>query len=275
MRCRPVSDAPRRHIGSDRRDNWADGSPAEGFMHFGDIDHFVENLIADQLAHVNFAAAFGFIGAGFYVITYYMRTMVPLRVIGIIANLFFLAYGYFYPSYPTFLLYLGILPINVVRLLEMRRLIQKVKESTRTDLSMDWLKPFMKKRTYKKGAVLFRKGDRAYEMYYVVAGQFLVTEIGVTIPAGQVFGELGFLAPENRRTSSVECVETGAVLTITYDKVQELYFQNPTFGFYFLRLTTERLLQNIMRLEASLAKREASAAQPEQQLESAKQVKQA
>ena len=48
----------------------------------------------------------------------------------------------------------------------------------------------------------------------------------------------------------------GVVLTITYDKVQELYFQNPTFGFYFLRLTTERLLQNITRLETMLAQRE-------------------
>jgi len=39
------------------------------------------------------------------------------------------------------------------------------------------------------------------------------------------------------------------VLTITYDKLLELYFQNPEFGYYFLRLTTERLMQNIARLE--------------------------
>jgi Cyclic nucleotide-binding domain len=226
----------------------------------GGLYHWLYDLVSGELARVNFAAIFGFIGAGFYVVTYYMKTMVPLRVIGIIANLFFLAYGYFYPSYPTFLLYLGILPINCLRLIEMRRLIQQVRESSRTDLGMDWLKPFMKKRTYKKGDVLFRKGDRAHEMFYVVTGKFLVSEIGVIIPPGQVFGELGFLAPGNRRTSSIECVETGGVLTITYDKVQELYFQNPTFGFYFLRLTTERLLQNITRLEGLLAEREVLAA---------------
>jgi hypothetical protein len=39
------------------------------------------------------------------------------------------------------------------------------------------------------------------------------------------------------------------VLTINYDKVRELYFQNPEFGFYFLRLTSERLMQNVARLE--------------------------
>src|SRR6266567_1533093 len=197
--------------------------------------------------------------AELYRMGYDMKTMVPLRIVGIIGNLFFIAYGYFYPSYLTLVLYLGILPINCLRLVEMRRLIRQVRDSANTDQSMDWLKPFMTKRTYKKGEVLFRKNDRAYEMYYVVSGKFLVSEIGVTIPAGQVFGELGLLAPENRRTSSVECVDSGVVLTITYDKVQELYFQNPTFGFYFLRLTTERLLQNITRLETMLAQRELAA----------------
>jgi hypothetical protein len=225
-------------------------------MSFAQLYGLLQERAVSELSNFNFAAVFAFIGAGFYVVTYYMKTMVPLRIIGIIANLFFLAYGYFYPSYPTVVLYLGILPINFFRLIEMRRLIRQVRDSASTDQSMDWLKPFMTKRTYKKGDVLFRKNDRAYEMFYVVTGKFLVSEIGVTIPAGQVFGELGLLAPENRRTSSVECVETGGVLTITYDKVQELYFQNPTFGFYFLRLTTERLLQNITRLETMLAQRE-------------------
>lgn len=231
-------------------------------MSFAQLYGLLQERAGYELSNFNFAGIFALIGALFYVVTYYMKTMVPLRIVGIIANLFFIAYGYFYPQYLTLILYLGILPINFYRLIEMRRLIEQVKQSSNTDQSMDWLKPFMTKRTYKKGDVLFRKNDRAYEMFYVVTGKFLVSEIGVTIPAGQVFGELGLLAPDNRRTSSVECVETGGVLTITYDKVQELYFQNPTFGFYFLRLTTERLLQNITRLESMLAQRELAASTP-------------
>jgi Cyclic nucleotide-binding domain len=231
-------------------------------MSFAQLYAMLYDTAVGELSNINFAAIFALLGAMFYVVTYYMRTMVPLRIVGIIANLFFIAYGYFYPQYLTLLLYLGILPINIYRLIEMRRLIEQVKQSADTDQSMDWLKPFMTKRTYKKGEVLFRKNDRAYEMFYVVTGKFLVSEIGVMIPAGQVFGELGMLAPDNRRTSSVECVESGVVLTITYDKVQELYFQNPTFGFYFLRLTTERLLQNITRLETMLAQRDLAGAVP-------------
>ena len=97
--------------------------------------------------------------------------------------------------------------------------------------------------------MLFRKGDRALEMFYTVTGKYLVSEIGVELPPGRLFGELGVLTPDSRRTQSVECIEDGEVLTVTYDKVLELYFQDPDFGFYFLKLTSERLLQNIARLE--------------------------
>jgi len=82
-----------------------------------------------------------------------------------------------------------------------------------------------------------------------VSGKFLVTEIGVELPPGRIMGELGFLTPDSRRTQSIECIENGEVLTVTYDKILELYFQDPDFGFYLLKLTSERMLQNIARLE--------------------------
>ena len=122
---------------------------------------------------------------------------------------------------------------------------------------MDWLRPFMTPRKYKKGDVLFRKGDVAKEMFYTISGRFLVKEIGVELPPGRIMGELGFIDPKNRRTGTVESLENGEVLTITYDRLLELYFQNPEFGYYFLRLTTERLMQNIARLDASVAENRA------------------
>jgi CRP/FNR family transcriptional regulator, cyclic AMP receptor protein len=41
-----------------------------------------------------------------------------------------------------------------------------------------------------------------------------------------------------------------------YDRTKSVYFQNPTFGFYFLRLTSARLFQNIRKLEAALEERD-------------------
>jgi CRP-like cAMP-binding protein len=125
--------------------------------------------------------------------------------------------------------------------------------ATQGDMSMEWLKPFMTERKYRKGDILFKKDDAAREMLLTVTGNFLVKEINVELPPGRLMGELGFLTPDNRRTATIECIEDGHVLTITYDKLLEIYFQNPQFGYYFLILTSQRLLDNIARLEATVA----------------------
>ena len=83
-------------------------------------------------------------------------------------------------------------------------------------------------------------------------------EIGIELPPGRIMGELGFIDPNNRRTATVESVENGEVLAITYDRLLELYFQNPEFGYYLLRLTTERLMQNIARLDGAWRKTSAA-----------------
>jgi CRP-like cAMP-binding protein len=210
-------------------------------------------LLEIVIANINFANTLALVGAIFYVITLMVRTIVPLRILGIISMVFFIAYGALAGAVATFLLYLLSLPINVIRLRQMLSLVRKAKVSAQGDLSMDWLRPFMTPRKYKKGDVLFRKGDTAKEMFLTVTGNFLVREIGIVMTPGRIMGEMGFVDPGNRRTGTVESMDDGEVLTITYDRLLELYFQNPEFGYYFLRLTTERLMQNVARLEAVIA----------------------
>lgn len=213
------------------------------------FDAFLNRLVDIVLANINIANTLALVGAILYVATLMVRTIVPLRILGIISMLFFIGYGALAGAVATFLLYLLSLPINIFRLHQMLNLVKKARVSAQGDLSMDWLKPFMTTRKYRKGDVLFHKGDAANEMFYTVSGKFLVKEIGIEIPAGRIMGELGFLSKNNRRTQTVECIESGDVLTITYDKLLEIYFQNPEFGYYFLRLSSDRLMQNISRLE--------------------------
>jgi hypothetical protein len=231
-------------------------------IHFGldpghlTVDAVLNRLVEIILANITFTNMLALTGAVFYVATLMVRTIVPLRVIGIISMLFFIAYGAMAGAVTTFLLYLLSLPINVFRLRQMLSLVKRARVSAQGDLSMDWLRPFMTPRRYRKGDVLFRKGDVAKEMLLTITGKFLVKEIGVELPPGRFVGELGFVAPENRRTGTVDCIEDGDVLTITYEKLLELYFQNPEFGYYFLRLTSERLMQNISRLESDVSRLE-------------------
>jgi hypothetical protein len=194
----------------------------------------------------------GFVAGILYITSHYMKTMVPLRICEIASNALFVIYGMMYPSWPTFALYGILVPLNSLRLYEMLQLIKKVKSASQGDLSMDWLKPFMHKHSYKKGAVLFQKGDHADEMFFIVSGTCLVRGLDLQLKAGQMVGELGFLTPDHQRTQTVECLDDTEMLTITYDKVRELYFQNPSFGFYFLRLASERLLENVERMERSM-----------------------
>ncbi len=212
-----------------------------------------ERLIDVASAHLNFASVCALIGAVFYGATLLMRTMVPLRVFGIISALFFMAYGALAGAMSTFFMYLLLLPINSWRLFQMRSLVKKARVAAQGDLSMDWLKPFMNRRIYRHGDVLFRKGQAANEMFLTVTGKFLVSEIGIELPPGRLVGELGFVTPNNRRTQTVECIENGEVLAITYDRLLEIYFDNPEFGYFFLRLASDRLLQNIARLEGVIA----------------------
>jgi hypothetical protein len=215
-------------------------------------DVVFHRLMDITLANINFTNMLALVGATLYVVTLMVRTIVPLRIIGIISMVFFIAYGALAGAVSTFLLYLLSLPINVIRLRQMLTLVKKARLSAQGDLSMDWLRPFMTPRKYKKGDVLFHKGDVAKEMLLTVTGKFLVKEIGIELPPGRIMGELGFIDPKNRRTATIESLENGEVLTITYDRLLELYFQNPEFGYYLLRLTTERLMQNIGRLEGDI-----------------------
>lgn len=197
----------------------------------------------------------GFVAGILYITSHYMKTMVPLRICEIASNALFVIYGALYPSWPTLALYGILVPLNSLRLYEMLQLVKKVRTAAHGDLSMDWLKPFMHKHSFKQGSVLFKKGDHAEEMFYIVSGRLRVKELGLELPAGHMVGELGFLTPENQRTQTVECLDDVEMLVISYDKVRELYFQNPSFGFYFLRIASERLLQNVNRMERELEAR--------------------
>ena len=205
------------------------------------------------LANITLANMFALVGAIFFVATLLMQTMVPLRAANMAGCTFFATSGALSGNVANFLLYLLLLPINAVRLRQMLKLVKKARNATQGDMSMEWLKPFMTERRYRRGDRLFRKGDAATEMFLTVTGKFLVTEIGVELPPGRLMGELGFLTPDNRRTGTVECIDDGQVLTITYERLLEIYFQNPQFGYYFLVLTSRRFLENIARLEGIIA----------------------
>jgi hypothetical protein len=202
---------------------------------------------------ISWIDALGYLGALLTLSAHSMKTMIPLRIIGLCANGMFIVYGYMAPAYPQLLLHGVLLPLNALRLYQMAMLIRKIRTASLGDLNMDWLKPFMSKRACKAGEIIFRKGDFSSAMFFTVSGSYRLNEIEQEVAPGQIIGEVGLIAPDGQRTLTFECIADGELLTISYEQVKQLYFQNPKFGFYFLQLISRRLFQDIARLQDKLA----------------------
>jgi len=194
----------------------------------------------------------GYAGALLVFVTFWMKTMVPLRYLGIGSNIFFIAYGYLAPAYPPLVLHVLLLPLNIVRLREMRSLIKQVETAASGDLNMAWIKPFTSSRLMNKDEFIFSKGETADALFFVVSGRCRLIESGIDIAPGAVVGEFALISPDKTRTQTLQCKEAGKLLEITYGQVKQLYYQNPTFGFFFLQLISRRLFENIKRLESEV-----------------------
>jgi len=72
------------------------------------------------------AELIGYAAAACVFVTFYMKTMVPLRVAGIVSNLLFIAYGYDLLAYPVLILHRVLLPLNIIRLRQMLSLIRQI-----------------------------------------------------------------------------------------------------------------------------------------------------
>jgi hypothetical protein len=183
--------------------------------------------------------------------SFYMRRMIPLRSVAIASNLAFIVFGYGTGTMPVLILHLLLLPMNLWRTFEILRLTRRVESAAKGDLSLDWLKPFMRSVRQPAGHTLFRLGDPADRLFYVVDGAVALEEIGTRLGPGDIFGEIALFSAERRRTLSARCATDCELLWIGEAELQQLCYQNPAMAFHLLRLITNRLLRNLARAESA------------------------
>jgi CRP-like cAMP-binding protein/biotin carboxyl carrier protein len=191
----------------------------------------------------------GYVAAGLVFATFCMKTMIPLRIVGITSNVAFLLYSWPAGIVPLFVLHGALLPMNIWRLTQIRALIREVRKAAPGDLPLEGLLPFMSPRRAEAGEVLFRRGDAAGEMFHVLSGAVRLEELGKTLGPGAMLGEISMFAPRRERTATAVCDTDVELLSITADKVMQLYYQNPRFGFQVVRLITARLIENLRSVE--------------------------
>ena len=195
-------------------------------------------------------ATFGMVFTG---ASFIMKRMLPLRVLAMVSNFCFIGYGFAAGVLPSIILNAVLLPINAKHLWEIKKLSKKISSATQESPVSEWLLPHMKRRSFKQGEVLFRKGDAADKLIYIAEGKLRLAEIGALISAGELVGEIGLFSPEKKRTQTLVCETDGELYEMTDEMIFQLYYQHPQLGFFILRLVAERLLKDVRRYEAGTA----------------------
>jgi CRP/FNR family transcriptional regulator, cyclic AMP receptor protein len=186
----------------------------------------------------------------------FMSKMIPLRRMAVLNNFFGWTSGFLSGSLPTLVKHSINLPLNVSRWRQMNQLIEKVKTANDRDLNVDWLKPFMETRRYKAGEIIFSLGDIADEAFVLISGEVKLAERSLTIHPGTLFGEMALFTEHGRRTATAICKTDVALSLISYEGFEQLYFQNPEFGLYLVRLIAKRFQHNLADAETAFSRRE-------------------
>jgi hypothetical protein len=186
----------------------------------------------------------GYIAAGLTFATFLMKNMVPLRAVALASNVSFVAYGYVESLLPVVILHGVLFPLNILRLLEIRKLVRDIEAAAADSPVAQWLLPHMSRRTVAAGTILFSRGDVADEMFYVYSGNVRIVEYGDVLGPGTLIGEVGLFAPDRRRTQSVVCDSDCQLYSLSQDGMYRLYFQNPKLGFHLMRLIVGRLIRD-------------------------------
>lgn len=180
---------------------------------------------------------------------FFMKTMVKLRLIAIASNVVFITYGLvgllygdiFWSVLPILVLHTALLPINILRLRQVRSLVSKVRAAGDDEEVIHSLIPYMKKVNGSEGKVLFKQGDIAEHIYYLQQGKVEIPEFYKYIGDGTIFGEIGVFIPNTARTAGAICASDCVIYRIHKDKALELFYQNPEFGFFIVRLLAKYL----------------------------------
>ncbi|MDO8788206.1 MAG: cyclic nucleotide-binding domain-containing protein [Sulfuritalea sp.] len=204
-----------------------------------------------MLGDLSLGLTLGYLGIVLTLLSTFMKSMEPLRTVALLGNLVGMSYGYLEAVWPTFFGNLMLLPLNGIRLWEIRKLMRDM-ESARRDTSIaEVLLPHMKLRRIKAGTTLFHAGDIADEMLYLGTGEIHLVEIDKVLHAGTLFGEVGLFSRDSRRTQTAVCRSDCDLYGMTREQLYALYYQNPKIGFNLMGLLVENLLPRNIQTTAT------------------------
>ena len=185
---------------------------------------------------------FGWIAAGLVLSSFYLKTMMPLRIVAMCSNVMFIIYAVLSDAPPILVLHCLLFPLNLWRLIEAHNLRHKFAEALQVEMSPALLLPFMQKCTSHQGHAIFQKGDNADKVYLVLRGKIWLEDSEHPLAEGQLFGLLGVFSNERRHSDSASCLTEVEYGVVASEKFLELVNQEPRFENYVLRTIVQRHL---------------------------------
>lgn len=185
----------------------------------------------------------GYLASALVFATFYVRTMMPLRILAIASNFAFITYAASEGLIPVLVLHSVLLPVNLARLYEIHKLLAFTRSAPARDASIEAMLPFMRQTKILKGEYLFRKGDFAKHMYYLLEGTLQLVEIDKTVNEGAVIGEVGLFSPLRERTATAVAATDCRLLSVDDNTLYQAYYQNPKLGFYLISLIASRFVE--------------------------------
>ncbi len=161
--------------------------------------------------------ALGFLASGLVLLTFGMRAMLPMRLLATLSNLAFIAYGLSLGLTPVWALHGVLLPLNLYRLRELRRQARPGVSAAPGGRALEALRPLVARRRFARGDVLFRKGERAHALFYVLNGRVRLKDIDGMLGKGDPLGGPGLASADGMRLATAVC-ETDCELLVVSDR---------------------------------------------------------
>lgn len=153
----------------------------------------------------------------------------------------FVSIGWLYYSFAVFLL--GTELIATLRRKDVLLLRNLFRSPTHAPGYLDKLMRHFGRRLG-RDALVFREGEEAHEMFFLVSGSVAIQHQGKLVrevAAGDYFGEMAVLAETRRTTNAIVTSDRAEVLAISAGNIETLLMEDPRVAMSFLREMALRL----------------------------------
>jgi len=166
-------------------------------------------------------------------------------VFGGMKNLF-ISITWLYMNFIVFLLGTELIAILRKKDVLMLKNLFVVPEKNNTESQSNYLAKLMQRfgKTFAKDEVIFKQGDIARNLHYLVNGQVAIVRDGKairTLSSGDYFGEMALLSNSPTTADAIVTSTTADVVVIYPDSIETLLLEEPKVAMLFLRQMATRL----------------------------------